>query len=177
MAKRTEGSVAGSQHPATDLAAASRQLLNGSQRHLDAAELREALLDLHELWLTTKAAELGITPGSGFALVATGGLGRREFVPYSDLDLMLLHDNQPADVVSEIAEALWYPLWDANIRLDHSVRTVSEALQVAATEISAGMVRAANGAPVSPHVSTRWSSTTGPGGSAAGRSPTARSLI
>ncbi|MGI9164224.1 MAG: [protein-PII] uridylyltransferase [Mycobacterium sp.] len=139
MTKRTEGSVAGSQHPATDLAAANRQLLNGSQRHLDAAELREALLDLHELWLTAKAAELGITPGSGFALVATGGLGRREFVPYSDLDLMLLHDNQPADVVSQVAESLWYPLWDANIRLDHSVRTVSEALQVAATEISAGM--------------------------------------
>ncbi len=142
MTKRTEGvagAVAGSPPPATDLAAASRQLLNGGQRRLDAAGLREALLDLHELWLTTKAADLGITAGSGFALVATGGLGRREFVPYSDLDLMLLHDNQPAEVVSGLAESLWYPLWDANIRLDHSVRTVSEALQVAGTDIAAGM--------------------------------------
>ena len=139
MMKSSDGSVAGSQPPATDLAAANRQLLSGSQRRLDAAELREALLDLHELWLTTKAADLGITPGSGFALVATGGLGRREFVPYSDLDLMLLHDNQPPEMVSELAESLWYPLWDANIRLDHSVRTVSEALQVAGTDIAAGM--------------------------------------
>lgn len=130
--------MAGPPHPATDLAAASRQLLNGGNR-LDAAGLREALLDLHELWLTTKASELGITAGSGFALVATGGLGRREFVPYSDLDLMLLHDNKPADEVSQVAESLWYPLWDANIRLDHSVRTVSEALQVAATDVAAGM--------------------------------------
>ena len=142
MTKRNEevtGAVAGSPPPATDLAAASRQLLNGGQRRLDAAGLREALLDLHELWLTTKAADLGITADSGFALVATGGLGRREFVPYSDLDLMLLHDNQPAEVVGELAESLWYPLWDANIRLDHSVRTVSEALQVAGTDIAAGM--------------------------------------
>ena len=94
---------------------------------------------MHELWLTTKAAEIGITATSGFAIVATGGLGRRELAPYSDLDLMLVHDNMPDDVVTQVAELLWYPLWDANIRLDHSVRTVSEALQVAGGEISAGL--------------------------------------
>jgi [protein-PII] uridylyltransferase len=126
-------------HPATDLAAASRQLLDNGHRRLDAAALREALLDLHELWLVTKATEIGITPDSGFAIVATGGLGRRELVPYSDLDLMLLHDDMPADTVTQVAEMLWYPLWDANIRLDHSVRTVSEALQVAGGDISAGL--------------------------------------
>ncbi len=131
--------AAGSLHPATDLAAASRQLLETGQRRLDAAALREALLDLHELWLVTKAAELGITAESGFAIVATGGLGRREMVPYSDLDLMLLHDDMPVETVTQVAELLWYPLWDANIRLDHSVRTVSEALQVAGSDISAGL--------------------------------------
>ncbi|MEI7717640.1 MAG: [protein-PII] uridylyltransferase, partial [Mycobacterium sp.] len=122
---------------ATDLATAARQLLTGNR--LDAAGLREALLDLYELWLTGKAAEIGIAEGSGFALVATGGLGRRELVPYSDLDLTLVHDSMPPEAVTEMAEQLWYPLWDANIRLDHSVRTVSEALQVAGTDISAGM--------------------------------------
>lgn len=145
MTKRTDGTAAGRGTPpaagppqaATDLAAASRQLLDGSR--LDAVGLREALLDLHELWLTTKAADLGITADSGFAIVATGGLGRRELVPYSDLDLMLLHDTMPDEAVTEVAEGLWYPLWDANIRLDHSVRTVSEALQVAGSDMSAGM--------------------------------------
>ncbi len=147
MSRRSSDSAAGrwqppaaeSPHPATDLAAASRQLLDGGQRRLDAVSLREALLDLHELWLVTKAAEIGITPDSGFAIVATGGLGRREMVPYSDLDLMLLHDDMPAESVSQVAEMLWYPLWDANIRLDHSVRTVAEALQVAGSDISAGL--------------------------------------
>ena len=138
-ARRWEPPVAGSLHPATDLAAACRQLLDGGQRRLDAAALRDALLDLHELWLTAKAAELGIVADSGFAIMATGGLGRRELIPHSDLDLMLVHDNMPAEAVTEVAELLWYPLWDANIRLDHSVRTVSEALQVAGSDISAGM--------------------------------------
>ena len=147
MIKRSNDSAAGrweppaaeSLHPATDLAAASRQLLANGHRRLEAAALREALLDLHELWLVTKAAEIGIVGDSGFAIVATGGLGRREIVPYSDLDLMLLHDNMPAETVTQVAEMLWYPLWDANIRLDHSVRTVSEALQVAGGDISAGL--------------------------------------
>ena len=123
---------------ATDLTAACAQLLSGSH-HLDAAALRDAWVDLHEFWLSTKATEIGITETSGFAIVATGGLGRRELLPYSDLDLMLLHDNLPKKVVSEVAENLWYPLWDANIRLDHSVRTVAEAMKVAAQDISAGL--------------------------------------
>ncbi len=130
--------AAGLSKPANDLTAACEQLLSRAQQ-LDSAALRDALLDLHEFWLSTKAAEIGITATSGFAIVATGGLGRRELVPYSDLDLMLLHDNMPDDVVTQVAELLWYPLWDANIRLDHSVRTVPEALKVAGEDISAGL--------------------------------------
>ena len=134
----SEVPAAVSSKAATDLTAACKNLLSGSH-HLDAAALRDALLDLHEFWLSTKAAEIGITETSGFAIVATGGLGRRELLPYSDLDLMLLHDNLPKKVVSEVAENLWYPLWDANIRLDHSVRTVAEAMKVAGEDISAGL--------------------------------------
>ena len=128
-----------SHRPAKDLVAATRQLLVGAPRQLDAAALRDALLDLHEFWLTTKAAEIGITATSGFSIVATGGLGRREFTPYSDLDLMLLHDDMSEADVSRVADQLWYPLWDANIRLDHSVRTVPGALRVAGEDIAAAL--------------------------------------
>ncbi|MFV8052855.1 [protein-PII] uridylyltransferase [Mycobacterium sp. 48b] len=134
-----QGAPADSSRPASDLTAATRQLLSGGSRQLDAAALRNALLDLHEFWLTTKAAEIGITATSGFSIVATGGLGRGEMLPYSDLDLTLLHDNMPVELVSEVAEKLWYPLWDANIRIDHSVRTVPEALKVAGEDIAVGL--------------------------------------
>lgn len=138
-ASRWEAPPAGSSRPANDLAAAAKQLLGGNARQLDSAALRDALLDLHEFWLTTKATEIGITATSGFAIVATGGLGRGELLPYSDLDLTLVHDNMPREIVTQVAELLWYPLWDANIPIDHSVRTVPEALQVAAEDISAGL--------------------------------------
>ncbi|OZE94775.1 [protein-PII] uridylyltransferase [Rhodococcus sp. 14-2686-1-2] len=126
---------------AADLARARKQLLDGGARNrrLDAPSLRQALVDLHEFWLTTKGSELGIKPDSGFAIVAVGGLARRELLPYSDLDLILLHDDMSPEIVAEVADKLWYPLWDAHIKLDHSVRTVPQALQVAATDMTAAL--------------------------------------
>ncbi len=127
---------------AADLVKARAQLLEGAgtrNPRLDPESLRSALVDLFELWLTSKGNELGITADSGLAVVAVGGLGRREMLPYSDLDLVLLHDDVDPAVVSEVADQLWYPLWDAHIKLDHSVRTVPQALRVAADDLIAGL--------------------------------------
>ena len=134
----SEISGAGSACGASELAASRRRLLSDTGP-LDAAGLRQAWLELHESWLVAKAAELGITDSSGFAIVGVGGLGRRELLPYSDLDLMLLHGNKSADVLQKVADGLWYPLWDANIRLDHSVRSVSGALGVANADMVAAL--------------------------------------
>ena len=68
----------------------------------------------------------------GVALVATGGLGRRECSPHGDLDLLLLHRGA---AVTAIADRIWYPIWDARVALDHSVRTVPEALSVAIDDV------------------------------------------
>jgi [protein-PII] uridylyltransferase len=128
----------GSADGAVDLAASRRQLLSGASK-LSAAELRRAWLDLHESWLTAKAAEIGIAEDNGFALVGIGGLGRYELLPHSDLDLMLLYDDKSDDVLQKVADKLWYPLWDANVRIDHSVRTVSGALGVANADMIAAL--------------------------------------
>jgi len=97
-----------------------------------AREQRAAALDV---WLAGlfRAAE----PPPGVALFSLGGLGRRECAPHSDLDLVLLHTGV-ADVGS-VAERIWYPVWDAGLTLDHSVRTHDEALQVAREDTKAGL--------------------------------------
>jgi [protein-PII] uridylyltransferase len=127
----------GSDASADDLVKARAALLGGTprQRHLAAPALRAALADLYELWLTSRCAAVGV--GNGSALVAVGALGRREVVPYSDLDLVLLHDGKRD--VAQLADALWYPLWDARVELDHSVRTVGQAVQVATTDLRAAL--------------------------------------
>ncbi|MGR6317814.1 [protein-PII] uridylyltransferase [Micromonospora soli] len=71
------------------------------------------------------------------ALVAVGGLGRRQCAPYGDLDLVLLHNGVPG--TDELAASLWYPIWDAGLRLDHSTRTVAEALSVAQDDVKVAL--------------------------------------
>jgi [protein-PII] uridylyltransferase len=77
------------------------------------------------------------TGTDGIALVAVGSLGRREPAPHGDLDLVLVHDGRPE--IAALADALWYPVWDTGLRLDHSVRSVPEAVAVASTDVKAGL--------------------------------------
>jgi [protein-PII] uridylyltransferase len=83
-------------------------------------------------------AEVG-GPASGAALAAIGSLARRELGPRSDIDLVLLHSGKSSAKINTLANDLWYPLWDARIRVDHAVRTPAECADVAGRELSAGV--------------------------------------
>ena len=73
-------------------------------------------------------------PPAGAALVAVGGYGRGELSPQSDLDVLLLaSDGYDERALGALAERVWYPLWDDNVALDHSVRTENE-LRAAASD-------------------------------------------
>ena len=50
----------------------------------------------------------------GVAWSRSAGSGRRECAPYSDLDLVLLHNGTAG--IDELAASLWYPIWDARLR-------------------------------------------------------------
>ncbi|MEV6812412.1 [protein-PII] uridylyltransferase, partial [Micromonospora sp. NPDC051296] len=96
------------------------------------ATARRARADAYDAWLAR------LMPGRpGVALLAVGGLGRRQCAPHGDLDLVLVHAGVPG--VDELAAALWYPIWDAGLRLDHSVRTVAEALSVAQDDVKVAL--------------------------------------
>ncbi len=69
----------------------------------------------------------------GLALVAVGGYGREELCPHSDLDVVLIH-RQRRDVKA-VADKVWYPVWDEGVRLDHSVRTPAEVLDVVGEDL------------------------------------------
>jgi [protein-PII] uridylyltransferase len=57
------------------------------------------------------------------ALIAVGGYGRGELLPYSDIDLMiLLPEEESADVDKPISQFLT-SLWDIGLEVGHSVRT------------------------------------------------------
>ncbi|MFC8696130.1 [protein-PII] uridylyltransferase [Streptomyces parvus] len=98
---------------------------------------RTALARLTDDWLTGLFTAAATRAGvRGAALVAVGGYGRGELSPRSDLDLLLLHDGSadPA-AVAALADAVWYPVWDLGLALDHSVRTPGEARKTASEDL------------------------------------------
>ena len=78
---------------------------------------------------------LGAEPG--VALVAVGGYGRKELLPGSDLDVLMLHDGREG--IARIADRVWYPVWDSGARLDHAVRTVPQARRVARNDLKVAL--------------------------------------
>ncbi|MET0148066.1 MAG: [protein-PII] uridylyltransferase [Acidimicrobiales bacterium] len=83
-------------------------------------------------WLRALFAD-AVPDAKGLALVAVGGYGRAELAPGSDLDLLLLH--APRRPPGGAAQALWYPIWDAGLKLGHAVRTVKQALALGAEDL------------------------------------------
>jgi [protein-PII] uridylyltransferase len=84
--------------------------------------------DLVDAWLRTLLSD-----HAGIALVAVGGYGRAELAPQSDIDVMLVHDRRRD--IGAVADRIWYPVWDAGLKLGHSVVTVKQALELAADDL------------------------------------------
>ena len=95
---------------------------------------RTALTRLTDDWLRELFTAADATAGADIALVAVGGHGRSELAPGSDLDLLLLHRTDTRRA-AQVADALWYPIWDSGVSLDHSVRTVAEARRLASEDV------------------------------------------
>jgi [protein-PII] uridylyltransferase len=99
---------------------------------LRGVELCRALSDATDRWLAALWEEAS-GPAAGAALVAVGGYGRAELAPGSDIDLYLVH--APDAPIEDLADQLWYPIWDHGLKLGHAVRTVKDTLSLAAEDL------------------------------------------
>ena len=69
------------------------------------------------------------------SLVAVGGYGRGELNPFSDVDIMFLHDGiLPTSIVEDIAQKLLYFLWDMRLDVGYSVRMIADCVEMAAAD-------------------------------------------
>ncbi|HEY7303296.1 MAG TPA: [protein-PII] uridylyltransferase [Bryobacteraceae bacterium] len=79
------------------------------------------------------AAKNSLLPAAGMpvAVAAVGGYGRRELFPYSDIDLLILVEEEShlAGIKLQVSEFIRV-LWDAGLKVSQSVRTVAECCRV-----------------------------------------------
>ena len=96
---------------------------------MTAAERRQRTDAADALCAVAFAAAVSDPDPTGLALLAVGGYGRGELAPFSDLDVVLIHEEDVE--VGEVASRLWYPLWDSGATVDHSVRAMSQVTAAA----------------------------------------------
>jgi [protein-PII] uridylyltransferase len=67
-------------------------------------------------------------------VIALGGYGRRELNPFSDVDIMFLHDKNRGNIstyATQVIEQILYLLWDVGFKVGHSTRSIAEAVELA----------------------------------------------
>jgi [protein-PII] uridylyltransferase len=70
------------------------------------------------------------------ALLAIGGYGRGELSPYSDVDILFLHDSARISAeATEVIEQVLYMLWDVGFKVGHSTRSIDEAIKLANSDV------------------------------------------
>ena len=80
-----------------------------------------------------RVAEESLVKIKPMAVLATGGYGRGELSPHSDIDLMFLYSRssmgKSLDLLKEtMTKEILYPLWDTGMKVGHASREVKEAL-------------------------------------------------
>jgi [protein-PII] uridylyltransferase len=84
-----------------------------------------------DVFTTLISPKIGDIP---VCLIALGGYGRGELCPYSDIDLLILHDEKSA-LPGEIAAAIRF-FWDIGLTMGCVVRTINECSRILGQDLA-----------------------------------------
>ena len=70
------------------------------------------------------------------SIIATGGYGRGELAPFSDIDLMFLLPYKITDHSEKVVEYILYTLWDLGLKVGHATRTIEEAVRLSRDDMT-----------------------------------------
>ncbi len=121
-------------------------LHKGGASGLEVCQARAAMMDvlIRYIWdAVIRGHPGGVRSRPRITLVAYGGYGRGELAPFSDVDLLFLHDigkeagEERRKTLAEWTGGLLYTLWDIGLKVGHAVRSIPECLQVAGADMQA----------------------------------------
>jgi len=75
-------------------------------------------------------------PSDSAALLAIGGYGRREMFPESDIDVMIVLKDENDEIVKPKIESFLTFLWDINLHIAQSVRTINNCIEESKKDIN-----------------------------------------
>jgi [protein-PII] uridylyltransferase len=76
------------------------------------------------------------TASERITVVATGGYGRGELAPGSDIDLLFVRPFKQTPWGESVIEFILYMLWDLGLKVGHATRSLSECVRLAKQDIT-----------------------------------------
>ena len=70
------------------------------------------------------------------AIVATGGYGRGELFPFSDIDLMFIVPAKASSRIEQVIEFVLYMLWDLGLKVGHATRSIDDCVRLAKEDMT-----------------------------------------
>lgn len=109
------------------------QAFNSDQKINSIIQVRSKLIDtlIIQAW-----QYIGLPTEQEFCLIATGGYGRQELHPYSDVDLLILVADDFRKQYTSVLESLITFLWDIGFQISQSVRSLEESIHYATSDLS-----------------------------------------
>ncbi len=103
-------------------------LEGGDVRQLVTARARLIDRMLAKIWSDFNWSE-------GISLCAVGGYGREELHPSSDIDLLIITESPTKNDLNQIEQFITF-LWDIQLEIGHSVRSIKECAELAKNDIT-----------------------------------------
>ncbi|MFK7816359.1 MAG: [protein-PII] uridylyltransferase [Gammaproteobacteria bacterium] len=109
-----------------------QQKFNTEQNIYQLISLNTGIMDalLRNIW------NIFDIPIEAAALIAIGGYGRRELFPESDIDIMIVLNDAADKSVKQKIELFLTFLWDINLHIAQSVRTVNDCIEESKKDIT-----------------------------------------
>ena len=126
---------------AVSVAGLRLELASGRKALFDAVQAdlnTKRLLRRHCTLVDSTLAKLWRSSGIGnrASLIAVGGYGRGELYPYSDVDVLILVSSGGNAEIRSRLELLIGQFWDIGLEVGHSIRTLDECFETAASDIT-----------------------------------------
>ena len=86
--------------------------------------------------LVSKAWSLSLGDTGVLALVATGGYGRGELYPHSDIDLLVCGDEAEHARHADAIGRFFSMLWDSGLKVGQAVRSISHCLEQSRLDVA-----------------------------------------
>ena len=109
---------------------------SGDVLHANAYLIDQLVRCIYDFALSSVYPAANPTTGELLSITATGGYGRGELAPFSDVDLMFLLPYKLTAHSEQVVEYILYTLWDLGLKVGHATRSINEAIRLAKDDMT-----------------------------------------